>query len=168
MRAKSKVSAAIAFVFLCASAYPDQVGQKVIAEPVETELCGVEIGKVPIDRIYAKFGKPSANMPIPDGQEYEWRFGAVRMLVVASSRSKSGNPDYIDVSGKRATKSIGRTGRGLALGDNLTRVRELYGTKYLEPSKSEILFEFTNGNKLTIRFDRNGRINYMELTAKNE
>jgi hypothetical protein len=75
---------------------------------------------------------------------------------------------HVSVWGTKPEGKLGRTGKGLALGDSINRLRVLYGSRYIERQAKDVhtvFIEWRDTTGLEIEFDKQGRINHMTLFA---
>ena len=75
-------------------------------------------------------------------------------------------PMIVDVWGA-GVGSIGKTGRGLALGDGISRVMQLYGPRFQKDPHS-ITLQWKDETTLVLDLDEKGRIIHIQLLAATE
>ncbi|MBZ5696846.1 MAG: hypothetical protein LAN36_15980 [Acidobacteriia bacterium] len=165
---------------------------------VESLLCGINVNWTPIARVLEKYGKPiklpdypneSPNPPGGGERKYEWDFesGITMVVYTMYSDKPTGTPqdpfpagEYayaVDVKGSSPRGELGRTGRGLALGDTLDRVKRIYGPRFLLGQNTLTRFNYVviqwidprtrkeDDTTMDIDFDSHGRISHIELAA---
>jgi hypothetical protein len=146
----------------------------------ETVLAGIDAARKSLADIKRLYGPPDVvdKTPTPPGYseiEYRWeRPGRNRLAV--RTRNEEGEPERlveIDVWGEKPTGRLGRTGRGLALGDTLRSVERIYGRRYevLRPAgpgrRLAIWIAWDDDWNLHLDFDEHQRIDHIQV-AKNE
>lgn len=69
-------------------------------------------------------------------------------------------PSSVSVDGNDG--SLGRTGRGLRLGDAYSTVARIYGTQYVTKGR-QITLEWETGTILEVRWNQKGLIEHIEV-----
>ena len=98
----------------------------------EKVLAGINLDRSKIADVIKLYGKPSnvtkePSIPnVVDTSHYYWMKGSAKLHVVVYGNYIA----LIEVEGSPGAGQIGRTGRGLKIGDDLADVRRIYGPKY--------------------------------------
>ena len=154
---------------------------KVASGVPEHVLSGVNVYEDNIRGVIEHLGKPnritsSTNPDYPSGsgeRSYEWNRGGIRLRVgtefrtnASTSKAVESAPMIVDVWGDRAD-TLGTTGRGLSLGDDLSAVRRIYGPRFQKYPRS-IKLQWKDETTLSIDLSKTGRITHMQLVAAME
>ena len=173
----------IAFVIGSFSvAFPDHFpASKLALGNPEHVLGGVDVYSDKIASVIARLGKPaktdsttSPDYPRGSGERsYEWRSEGVRLRVGTEYRTdqQTGRviesaPMVVDVWGSGGGR-LAKTGRGLALGDQIATAKSAYGSRYERDSHS-ITFQWKDETTLVMDLDDSGRVVHMQLLAATE
>ena len=137
-------------------------------------LAGVEVYKTPIDQILSSFGKPTSRKEVSPAtgdavgeRLYVWKKRDITIEVgtfIADQAIFKGGlretPRFVTVDGTDGT--LGRTGRGLKLGDPSSAIAEVYGTRYVKQGR-RITLQWETTTTLEVRWNEEGIVNHIEL-----
>ena len=143
---------------------------KVLATAAESTLAGIDIHRDKMQDVKDRFGKPAkAKWVLEEGSswaKYKWVSGQTALGV-------SGAKDEIhivQISGPEASTLPG-TGRGLTLGNPVSRVEALYGTTFVdgyvtgpEIGDKTRTYCFADGTELSVGLDDTDRVMAIRLT----
>jgi len=145
----------------------------------EHSSSGLEVMRSTIPEAITLLGNPShfrevTNPDQPRGagdRTYEWTKGGVKLVVGTGFRTDARlhtvieSPIlYIDTYGNLPAGPVGVTGRGLRLGDSLSRAKRLYPTiEQGRPGKFSVTFP--DGTFLAINTGKNGKIMVIALSG---
>jgi hypothetical protein len=169
---------ALVFLILCSilpNMKADHVPNSQMATGSEDSmLAGVDVNKDPIERILKSFGKPASireDTPATEGvhgtRTYLWKKPHVIVTLGTFFSDKPDLPDvpfYVSVYGTDG--SLGRTGRGLKLGDAYGDILHHYGNHFRKQG-STVMIEWKTGTTLQIQWNKSGVINRLDLTGHN-
>jgi hypothetical protein len=143
----------------------------------EESLAGIRVRNVPIEDVIEKFGPPESKRDVPDaGQcvhEYNWSKDGVRARVrtgcVRDDADAAEGVSSIDVWGSKATGEIGKTGKGLKLGDAFSTVQRVYGlSPQLAPNGLiHVEVRWTDDTVMVIDCGRNRTVSHIQLGIEN-
>jgi hypothetical protein len=144
----------------------------------EHVLAGVNVYDDKIESVLEQLGKRSkvdsnTNSDYPQGsgeRSYDWDSTEVRVRVGTEFRTDETTkkviesaPMVVDVW-RSGVGLDGKTGRGLALGDGISRVRQVYGPRFQKDPHS-IILQWKDETTLVLHLDDKGRIIHMQLLA---
>lgn len=145
----------------------------------ETVLAGIDLPRWKLKDVEKLYGPPDHvdKTPTPPGFseiEYVWEKPERNKLAVRT-RSETGKPERlveIDVWGEQPTGPLGKTGRGLALGDDLSTVEKTYGKRYevlrpADPGPLALWFAWDEDFNLSLDFDGHRRVSHIQV-SRNE
>lgn len=149
-------------------------GAKLARGKEEVVLAGVQVYKTPITKIVQKLGKPSEERELSAetrdavGERlYVWKKKSVTVQVQTMFSDKptfkSGlreTPSYVTVDGTDG--ELGRTGRGLRLGDPYRTIAQVYGNRYVRKGR-HITIQWETTTTLKVAWNERGVINHIEL-----
>ncbi len=136
----------------------------------ESVLCGIDLQHASLEDLTKLLGEPTAvreDARVWKTQNVKVEVGIDRVL----------NPDntlgqyyvsYVEVWGRKPDGKFGRTGRGLALGDTIERLRALYGNRYVEKGSKgvqTVSIEWRDTTWLDVEFDGTGHVNHIKLLS---
>jgi len=143
----------------------------------ETVLSGVDVRNNSIQQVIEKLGEPSHVTVKPRTERdptfriYEWETKTCWIRLIALNERGPQDPPIrsVDVWGTHPHAEIGRTGRGLKLGDLISDAEGIYRLVYFGATipndrSSWAAFQDYGVPSLTIDFDKDGRVNHMRLT----
>jgi hypothetical protein len=101
----------------------------------EKQLAGINLASDKIADIIKRHGKPSKieKQPSPDDLDmcdYYWIKAKAKLHVLVVRSAGLEYISLIEIEGSVNKKGIGRTGRGLKIGDRLSDLRRIYGSRY--------------------------------------
>jgi hypothetical protein len=171
-------SKALLLALIVASSFPTSADHlppsKLARGKDELVLAEVEIFKTSIPTLIRKFGKPTEQRELSPATEgvigerlYLWKKSNLTLQVGTNLATKpilkgslSESPNYVIVDGTDGT--IGKTGRGLKLGDPCTAIATVYGTRYTKKGR-RISIQWESSTTLKIGCNENGLIDHIEL-----
>ena len=133
-------------------------------------LCGIDVKNSSVAALSKLLGKPT----VVRSDTRIWKTANVKVEVGIDQALNGDNSpgalyiSYVEVWGTKPDGKLGRTGKGLALGDTIDRLREVYGTRYIEKLANgvhTVSIEWRDTTGLQVEFDKNGRVNHMRLLA---
>ncbi len=159
-----------------ADAYSDDLPALQIARgKSERALGGIDLLSSTVAQAETRLGVPDESKEISPETKgiagerlYVWRKSGMTLKLQTTflhnrgSDAESESTELIGIEGTDGT--LGRTGRGLKLGDRITYAERLYGRRYKKRVKL-VEFEWKSGTQLHIHFDDSGAIVKMELFA---
>ena len=146
----------------------------------EKIIAGVHLDRITLSEVIKVYGKPNRviKQNITDIAEsmydYYWERDGVLLIITAhpEPKARKGWHVYlIAVEGSNPRSMMGRTGRGLKLGDSKTAIKNIYGARYSEnhlPQESihEIMVQWrSDETSLIAELDRRGKIKKISLYA---
>jgi hypothetical protein len=182
-----KIRAMFLFLFACLFvtcqlAWPDHLPpSKIALGKPEHVLAGVNVYDDSIESVLKRLGKPNkvdsnTNSDYPPGsgeRSYDWNSNGVRIRVgtefhtdETTKKVIESAPMIVDVWAS-GVGSTAKTGKGLALGDGISRIRKLYGPRFQRDAHS-ITLQWKDETSLILDLDDNGRIIHMQLLAATE
>jgi hypothetical protein len=135
----------------------------------EKTLAGIHLDRTRLKDMIKLYGKPSRI----DGDYYHWNKSGVNLRVLIYRRPETVSGEFIgliEVQGRKAGSPIGRTGKGLRLGDSKADLKRLYGNKFNErkggqPWNHVIHIQWRRVEiSLIAEFDGDGRIKSLSLS----
>lgn len=140
----------------------------------ELILADVEIFKTSIPTIRRKFGKPSrqselspAHGDVTGEKLYVWQKPDIRIQIgtmfATKPTFKGGLAEtvyFISVDGSDG--EIGRTGRGLKLGDPYSAVAKTYGPRFVKNGR-RLTIEWKTTTRLEVGWNKDGIVNHITL-----
>jgi hypothetical protein len=140
----------------------------------ELVLAEVEIFKTSVPALLRKLGKPTERREVSPATEdivgerlYVWKKPNVTVQVgtmFATKRIFKGGlaetPYYISVDGSDGV--IGKTGRGLKLGDSYSSIATTYGSRYVKKGRRATI-QWETTTELEVGWNEKGIINHIEL-----
>ena len=94
-------------------------------------LASVHLNRTELSDVIRAHGKPSK----VEGDDYYWVKNGWTLHLVVYRGDGIVNGEYIamiEIQGKNVPRSIGRTSRGLRLGDTIFALRRIYGKRFKE------------------------------------
>jgi hypothetical protein len=175
---------ASSFIF-CAALVPtgaaDHIAKQILARgSPDTVLCGIDVYHCTVSQAISKLGEPHTAIKLPNtppglgGGQYEWEKNGVRVRITAWRHAMNSMVYSVEAWGTRSKGNLGRTGRGLALGESLQEVRSIFGghfwvnSRYSGGEPRSLLIQWQDGTTITVSFDRLGKIDYIYLLASVE
>lgn len=161
------------------SAVADHLRDSEIARgKADTVLCGVDVYATPLKQVVAELGPPTkgdttlSTIDQAGGVDYEWQAKGLRIELGAWNAKSESVPYSVEVWGTKPVRKLGRTGRGLSLGDTQKDVLRIYGnrlfvTKLADGAKYMII-QWRDDTTLYLTFNLQGQINHMHLLASVE
>ena len=136
----------------------------------ERVLAGIHLGMTLRD-VIARYGQPRTKQHDPDGSdEYSWLRSGVTLRVSFYPGDVKGREfiGSIDIKGGPTKNIVGRTGRGLGLGDSLRALRRIYGSRFHErklPKEGihDVMVQWTEEVSLIAKIDSSGHISTITL-----
>ncbi len=145
----------------------------------ETLLSGVDVRTGTIGDLIQELGKPRhftvshnnelTHVVFVDGT-YEWQTKNWRLRIRVRDELNSARITQVDVWGRRSDAHIGKTGRGLELGDTISDARRIYGLRsYFGTTLPEVDRQIWAPSPgvcnpiLGIDFNEHGNVNHMSL-----
>jgi hypothetical protein len=164
---------------ICQLAWSDHLphSKTALGKP-EHVLAGVNVYDDKIESVLEQLGKRSkvdsnTNSDYPQGsgeRSYDWDSNEVRVRVGTEFRTDETTkkviesaPMVVDVW-RSGVGLDGKTGRGLALGDGISWVRQVYGPRFQKDPHS-ITLQWKDETTLVLHLDDKGRIIHMQLLA---
>ena len=142
----------------------------------ETRLAGIDLRRDKLAEVLARYGPPTKtkaweqdNPKVSNSYDYYWNSQGITLKIVVERLPNLEYLTLIDVTGPRTRNRIGRTGRGLSLGDSLRDFHRFYGsrTKVRNISKFDIHDVMVQWHReeysLVATLDRNNRITRLTL-----
>jgi hypothetical protein len=171
VKSNAPATLGIAVVIVCATvcSLGDRLPKSKLAQgKEETKLAGVKVYETSIQQVLHRFGKPTqqrevfpATQDVAGERQYMWRKRNVTLTIETQFLPKSG--EYVSsiiVEGTDGT--LGKTGRGLRLGDDYRAVRRIYGDHYARNGR-HISVQWKTTTTLEVGWNKRGVINRMEL-----
>ena len=140
----------------------------------ELLLAGVDVNSSSLEQVLKTFGKPAeirdetpATEGVPGSRTYVWRKHRLILTLGTFVSDKPNVPDIIFyVSVYRSNGAIGKTGRGLKLGDRYADIVKYYGNRFRRQGRM-MAIEWKTGTTLEIRWNKSGVINRLDLLGHN-
>jgi hypothetical protein len=133
--------------------------------PPEHELAGIKVYGMKLKEAIAIYGQPSSQEKDKQGLPvYIWQKSGLK-LQVGTAYDNPENVYSVEVWGKKPSRQLGRTSRGLTLGGDLEAVKKHYGSKLIQHSPSDAMVMFRDDTALTVSLDEKGRINHISLVG---
>jgi len=140
----------------------------------ELILAGIEIYKTPLDTVFRRLGKPREQRQLsPATKEavgerlYKWKRPDISIELGTQFSDEpvfNGNlretPSSVEVKGTDG--SVGRTGRGLKLGDSYTAIQKVYDSRYVKKGR-RITIQWETTTMLEIGWNERGIIDDIAL-----
>jgi hypothetical protein len=165
-----------------ASASADHLPEELLASgKPETILAGIDLKTTKLKDVMRKYGSPAREKSWISGTGYVWQLPHAK-IELSVNRGRLGTQIRAIYIEGTASESVGSTGRGLKLGDDVKKLKRIYGGKFelqtLRNEPSENRIEFTGVSvanqritiqwrledfTLTVGFDGNGKIIAMWL-----
>jgi hypothetical protein len=145
-------------------------------------LGGISIHGETVASVITRMGSPnkfeeSTSQDYPSGsgeRSYEWKRDGVslRMGTEFYTDKKAmtlveSPPIVVDVSGQHGGARDDMTGRGLSIGDDLAKVKKLYGDRF-QTDPHSVTIRWKDETTLSIDFSNDGHITHMQLLASQE
>lgn len=145
----------------------DTHGEGTAKGPPETTLAGIRLLTDQLGRLQQAYGAPLD----VKGNEYSWRRPGFMLRVTIYQGPQYKNREIVqdievESDGTRLDK-YGSTGRGLSLGDRLSKAVRLYGERNVDLKPyglHGLRFAWESGTALQVEVNSNGRIHKMLLT----
>ena len=119
----------------------------------------------------------STSRDYPDGsgdRSYEWDRDGIRLRMGTEFYTNKkamtlveSPPIVIDVWGQHGGAKEGMTGGGLSIGDDLAKVKRLYGDRF-QTDPHSVTIQWKDETTLSIDFSNDGHITHMQLFASQE
>jgi hypothetical protein len=150
---------------------------KVVHGKGEHVLAGIDVDRNSIEEVLKRFGKPTRQEQdsapsegITAQRRYVWDEANVRVEVVTAFSIEpvftGGRREVVtDVTVDGRNGEIGRTGRGLKLGDSYTRVAALYGNRF-ERNGRKLTIEWDSGASLFVEWNKQNLVTHIELALE--
>jgi hypothetical protein len=143
-------------------------------------LGGISIHKDTVASVMMRMGPPekfqeSTSSDLSGERSYEWNRDGIRLRMGTEFYTNrkamtlvESPPIVVDVWGQddRATK-VGVIGGGLSIGDDLAKVKKLYGDRF-EADPHSVTIEWKDETILSVDFSNDGHITHMRLHASQE
>jgi hypothetical protein len=136
----------------------------------DSVLAGINVNSTSLEQVLKTFGKPAemrdetpATEGVPGSRTYVWRKRSLVLTLGTFVHGKPNLPDlifYVSVAG--TDSAIGKTGRGLKLGERNIDINKCYGNRFRKQGRM-VTIEWKTGTILEIRWNRSGVINRLDL-----
>jgi hypothetical protein len=148
----------------------------------EDLLGGVSIRNDTVASVIMRMGQPdkfeestSRDYPIGSGErKYEWNRDGIRLRMGTEFYTDKkamtlveSAPIVVDIWGQRGGAKVGITGSGLSIGDDLAKVKSLYGDRF-QTDPHSVTIQWKDETTLSIDFSNDGHITHMQLFASQE
>ena len=162
-------------------------GDQLAKGRVEHIFCGVNVYKTNASEAIKIYGKPTTIeiVPLKDSvyppagdKNYIWKKPGLKMelytgFYIEHQKTIESVASGVDVWGEKPRGQIGVTGQGLVLGDSIAKVEKIYGKKFYKNKNvnsglTYVEVQWQDGTQLMIDFNRNEKINHMQLAAETE
>jgi hypothetical protein len=107
-------------------------------------------------------------------RRYEWNLNGIRLRMGTEFYTdKKGRtlvesrPIVVDDWGQNGDAKMGVTGSGLSIGDDLAKLKKLYGDRF-QTDPHSIRIEWKDETTLSVDFSNDGHITHMQLLAAQE
>jgi hypothetical protein len=143
-------------------------------------LGGINIHKDTVASVMMQMGPPekfqeSTSSDLSGERSYEWNRGGIRLRMGTEFYTDrkamtlvESPPIVVDVWGQSGGDTkVGATGGGLLIGDDLAKVKNLYGDRF-EADPHSVTFEWKDETILALDFSNDGHITHMRLHASQE
>ena len=140
----------------------------------ESVLAGIDVNNTSLEQVWKTFGEPTEmrdENPASDGihgsRTYVWRKPRLVLTLGTFVSDKPNVPDlvfYVSVYG--ANGAVGKTGRGLKLGDRYGDIVKYYGNHFRRQGRG-MTIQWQTGTTLEIRWNKSGAINRLDLLGHN-
>jgi hypothetical protein len=170
----------VVVLLFCCSGVADHLPENQIAKGKADEvLSSVNVYKTTMGQIFSRLGPPSRTIDVLEdrniagGRDYEWDRGEVKIFMGTwNDKGTSSVPYSVEVWGKRPAGILGITGRGLRLGDKLSKVRQIYGHRFgryqQDDGTLQVTIQWQNETTLYLYFDHSGKVDHIHLMAATE
>lgn len=121
--------------------------------------------------------KESTSRDYPSGsgeRSYKWNRDGIRSRISAEVFTDKkamtlveSPPIVVDVWGQHGGAKMGITGRGLSIGDDLAKVKKLYGNHF-QTNPHSVTLQWKDETTLSVDFSNDGHITHMQLFASQE
>jgi len=161
----------------------DHFPQSAIANGnTEHLLGGINIHGDTVASVIMRMGPPdkfeestSRDYPLGSGERsYEWNRNGIRLRMGTEFYTDKkamtlveSPPIVVDVWGQHGGTKVGITGRGLSIGDDLAKVKTLYGDRF-QTDPHSVTIQWKDETTLSIDFSNDGHITHMQLFASQE
>jgi hypothetical protein len=148
----------------------------------EDLLGGVSIRNDTVASVMMRMGQPdkfeestSRDYPIGSGErKYEWNRDGIRLRMGTEFYTDKkamtlveSPPIVVDIWGQHGGAKVGITGSGLSIGDDLAKVKKLYGDRF-QTDPHSVTIQWKDETTLSIDFSNDGHITHMQLFASQE
>ena len=148
----------------------------------EHVLGGISIHRDAVASVIVRMGSPekfeeSTSRDYPSGsgeRSYEWNRNEIRLRMGTEFYTDKkamtlveSPPIVVDVWGQHGGAKEGMTGRGLSIGDDLAKIKKLYGDRY-QTDPHSVTIQWKDETTLSIDFSNDGHITHMRLFASQE
>jgi hypothetical protein len=145
-------------------------------------LGGISIHGDTVASVITRMGSPdkfeestSRDYPLGSGERsYEWNRDGIRLRMGTEFYTDKkamtlveSPPIVVDVWGQHGGAKEGMTGRGLSIGDDLAKVKKLYGDHF-QTDPHSMTIQWKDETTLSIDFSNDGHITHMQLFATQE
>jgi hypothetical protein len=145
----------------------------------EHVLGGISIRRDTVASIMIRMGPPekceeSTSSDLSGERSYEWNRNGIRLRMRTefytdkkARTTVESPPIIVDIWGQHGTPNIGVTGSGLLIGDDLAKVKKLYGERF-QTDPHSITIQWKDETTLSVDFSNDGHITHMQLFASQE
>ena len=134
----------------------------------ENVLAGIDLEHTTLAQVVSKWGQPTTVQE----EDYYWDKGTFKLhLIIESTKEQGEYIAAIEIEGNKFPDSLGRTGRGLRLGDSLRDLIRIYGKKFQRHrvplyDVDEVSIQWRREEiTLDAQFDSRGKIKILTLLA---
>ena len=143
---------------------------------------GISLRHDTVASVMMRMGQPdkfeeSTSQDYPTGsgeRSYEWNRDGIRLRMGTEFYTDKkamtlveSQPIVVDIWGEHGGLKIGCTGKGLSIGDDLAKLKKLYGTRF-QPDPHSITIQWEDETTLSIDFSKDGHITHMQLATSQE
>jgi hypothetical protein len=155
---------------------------KIAIGKAEHLLGGISIRNDTVASVMMRMGQPdkfeestSRDYPIGSGERnYEWNRDGIRLRMGTEFYTDKkamtlveSPPIVVDIWGQHSGGKVGIAGSGLSIGDDLARVKKLYGDRF-QVDPHGVTIQWKDETTLSIDFSNDGHITHMQLFASQE
>jgi hypothetical protein len=142
-------------------------------------LGGISIRNDTVASVMMRMGSPekfeeSTSSDLSGERKYEWNRDGIRLRMGTEFYTDKkamtlveSPPIVIDIWGQSAGAKVGITGTGLSIGDDLAKVKKLYGDRF-QTDPHSVTIQWKDETTLSIDFSNDGHITHMQLFASQE
>jgi hypothetical protein len=140
---------------------PDRL---VIQGQAETTLGGIDIHRSTASSLLKTFGKPASDEKYPKTEEAREIIWAMEGFRIHATINVNDIAYAVDISGKPG--SLAKTGSGLGLGQTLSDLKRIYGTRFSKRG-NDVTLQWRDGTEMRAKL-LNARIVSLTLIAQVE